>query len=105
MKKTKKRGRRRKKEKAEGEGRKKKEEEEKIGNKKDVYVCLFTYLFKKKKIPSFLWTLGSKSIFPTWLQVICATHRIDCRVGVNLQSVDVITGVLEQAVVRVQHLM
>lgn len=68
-------------------------------------MCLFTYLFKKKKIPSFLWTLGSKSIFPTWLQVICATHRIDCRVGVNLQSVDVITGVLEQAVVRVQHLM
>lgn len=65
-------------------------------------VCCF-YLRKRKSL--FLWTLGSKSTFPTWLQVICATHRIDRRVGVNLQSVDVITGVLEQAVVRVQHLM
>lgn len=33
------------------------------------------------------------------------THRVDCRVRVNLESVDVITGVLEQAIVRVQHLM
>lgn len=33
------------------------------------------------------------------------THGIDSRVGVDLQCVNVITGVLEQAVVWVQHLM
>lgn len=33
------------------------------------------------------------------------THRVDSRVGVDLQCVNVITGVLEQAIVRVEHLM
>lgn len=33
------------------------------------------------------------------------SHRVDSRVRVYLQCVNVITGVLEQAVVRVQHLM
>ena len=33
------------------------------------------------------------------------THGVDGGVGVNLQRVDVVTGILEQAVVRVQHLM
>lgn len=32
-------------------------------------------------------------------------YWVDCRVRINLQSVDVISGVLEQAVVGVQHLM
>ncbi len=39
------------------------------------------------------------------LSVTSVTHRVDSGVGVYLQRVNVITGVLEQAVVRVQHLM
>lgn len=35
----------------------------------------------------------------------CLTHRVNSRVGVYLQSVNVITRVLEQAVIWVQHLM
>lgn len=33
------------------------------------------------------------------------SYWVDSRVWVNLQSVDIISGVLEQAVVGVQHLM
>lgn len=33
------------------------------------------------------------------------SYRVDSRVWVDLQSVDVISGVLKQAVVGVQHLM
>lgn len=33
------------------------------------------------------------------------THRVDSRVRVNLQSVDVVPGILEQSVVWIQHLM
>lgn len=33
------------------------------------------------------------------------THGIDGGVGVDLQRVDIVTGVLEQAVIWVQHLM
>jgi len=36
---------------------------------------------------------------------VSVTHGVDGRVGVNLQRVDVIAGVLEQAVVRVEHLV
>lgn len=39
------------------------------------------------------------------LSVMTVTHRVDSRVWVYLQRVNVITGVLEQAIVRVQHLM
>ncbi len=39
------------------------------------------------------------------LSVTTVTHRVDSRVRVDLQCVNVITGVLEEAIVRVQHLM
>ena len=39
------------------------------------------------------------------LSVTTVTHRVDSRVGVYLQRINVITRVLEQAVVWVQHLM
>lgn len=34
-----------------------------------------------------------------------STHRVDGGIGVDLQRVDVIGGVLEQAVVRIKHLV
>lgn len=37
--------------------------------------------------------------------VTTETHRVDSRVWVYLQRVNVVAGVLEEAVVRVQHLM
>lgn len=40
-----------------------------------------------------------------YISVTAETHRVDSRVRVYLQRVNVVTGVLEQAVVRVQHLM
>ena len=39
------------------------------------------------------------------LSLQTVTHRVDRRVRVDLQRVDVVAGVLEQAVVRVQHLV
>lgn len=33
------------------------------------------------------------------------THRVDSRVRVYLQGVNIVSGVLEQTVVRVQHLV
>lgn len=39
------------------------------------------------------------------LVCLCEAHWVDRRIGVDLKCVDVITRVLEQAVIRVEHLM
>ena len=33
------------------------------------------------------------------------TYRVDSRVWIDLESVDIVSRVLEQAIVRVEHLM
>lgn len=55
-------------------------------------------------------TGGGKTTAQThpWLASVCTcacTHGVDGGVGVDLQRVDVVRGVLEQAVIWVQHFM
>lgn len=48
---------------------------------------------------------SSKLFSNQLLLVMTVTYRVDSRVWINLQGVDVIAGVLEQAIVWVQHLV
>lgn len=56
-------------------------------------------------------TSGSHAAYTVQVQFLAGfetttvTHWVDSRVRVDLQCVNVITGVLEQAVVGVEHLM
>lgn len=49
---------------------------------------------------------GSASQTPAgFLSLLPSTHGVDGRVGVDLQCVDVICGVLEEPIIRIQHFM